>query len=181
MLSLIGLGLMGSLLLSPPALAQLRVIPEAAVKVYQTLPDLPLENTYTGSPETVGPPAENTLVRRMMLYHTQVKGRSPVNRFDWKLTLADYLDANETMVAQSYPAANLVSPNPYYGDRQVIQSLSRVERNALITAMVTAFGGDPTPKYFSITPETTPAPVLSTPTPAATIQLSNPGSADQLQ
>jgi len=35
------------LLGSGPAYAQLRLIPQAARQVYEALPDLPLENTYT--------------------------------------------------------------------------------------------------------------------------------------
>ncbi|MFQ3585168.1 MAG: hypothetical protein SNJ85_09620, partial [Cyanobacteriota bacterium] len=59
-----------------PVQAQLRLIPEAARQVYSLLPDFPLENTYTpASPDGTGPPPEeDTLVRRMMVYHLQVAG-----------------------------------------------------------------------------------------------------------
>ena len=72
------------LLGSGPAYAQLRLIPQAARQVYEALPDLPLENTYTPiNPNDGGPtPEEDTLVRQMMVYHLQMAGRSPTNRFD---------------------------------------------------------------------------------------------------
>lgn len=75
------LGITAAFLLEAgPVYAQLRLIPDAARRVYEALPDLPLENTYTPiNPNDGGPrPEEDTLVRRMMLYHLQVAGRSPL-------------------------------------------------------------------------------------------------------
>ncbi len=171
------------LLGSSPAYAQLRLIPEAARRVYEVLPDLPLENTYIPiNPNDGGPPAEeDTLVRRMMLYHLQVAGRSPTDRFDWQLTLADYCDANEPMVAQQYPGAERLTVNPYAQDKAAVQSLSRQQRQALLRALVLAFGGDPDPKPLYIPPDLKTVPTLPTPEPMKPLLLPGRGEADLLR
>lgn len=161
--------------------AQLREIPEAVRQVYKALPKLPLENTYAPKADNIGSPQDNTWIRRVMLYHIQLKGRSPTSRLDWKLTLADYLGANETMFTDAYPGATTYSPNPYDGDLKVMQSLSRAERNALLLALLNAFGGDPTPPTLYIPPVTaTEAPSLA-PTPAKTALPKPGGAADLLK
>ncbi|MFS8777218.1 hypothetical protein [Synechococcus sp. W70.1] len=178
------LGITAAFLLEAgPVYAQLRLIPDAARRVYEALPDLPLENTYTPiNPNDGGPrPEEDTLVRRMMLYHLQVAGRSPTDRFDWQLTLADYCDANEPMVAQQYPGANRLTVNPYTRDKAVVQSLSRQQRQALLRALVLAFGGDPDPKPLYIPPDLKAAPALPTPEPMKPLLLPGRGGADLLR
>jgi hypothetical protein len=127
-----------SLLVAQPAYAQ-RVNPsEAWQQVYKQLPDLPKENRYI-SQETGKVAENNTLVSRMMRYHIYVKGRAPNYRLDWKLTLADYLDANEVMYETLYPGHDTLRQNPFAGDRAAIRRLNRQQRNALVQALVNVF------------------------------------------
>ncbi len=162
-----------------PAHAQLRLVPEASQQVYDTLPDLPRENQYQYIDPETGDPETNTLVRRMMLYHLQIKARALTNRFDWKLTLADYLEKNEAIYAQAYPGSQTLTQNPYTQDKVAVQSLTRQERAALLDAILIALGGDPSPPRMYIPPrqEATPTP---TPTPEG-FTLPDPGSADLLK
>lgn len=121
-----------------PAFAQ-RITPgDVWQRVYQQLPDFPKENKYIS--RDGGKVAENnTLVSRLIQYHVYVKGRSPVYRLDWKLTLADYLGVNEVMFDSSYPGAETLRTNPYDGDRAVIKRLNRRQREALVDALMKAF------------------------------------------
>ena len=82
-----------------------------AQQIYAQLPDLPLENQYIDQ-ETGDRDEANTLVRRLIVYHLLVKGRPPFYRLDWKLTLADYLGANELILGAS---------NQYTADEQLEQ------------------------------------------------------------
>ncbi len=121
-----------------PADAQ-RVNPnEVWQQIYKQLPYLPRENHYI-SQETGKVAQNNTLVSRLIRYHIYVKGRPPNYRLDWKLTLADYLDANEVMYEESYPGNDTLRQNPFAGDRAAIRRLSREQRNALVQALVNAF------------------------------------------
>jgi hypothetical protein len=167
---------------SGPAQAQLRLIPEAARQVYESLPDLPLENFYTpANPDGTGPtPEEDTLLRRMMVYHLQVAGRSPTDRFDWQLTLADYFDANEPIIAQRYPGADRLTVNPYAQDKAVVQSLNRQQRQALLETIVLAFGGDPNPTPLYIPTDLDPVPTRPTPEPVERLLIPGSGAADLL-
>ncbi|MFQ4144809.1 hypothetical protein [Chlorogloeopsis sp. ULAP02] len=127
-----------SLFFAKPAYAQ-RVNPsEVWQQVYKQLPDLPKENNYT-SQETGKVATNNTLVSRMIRYHIYVKGRPPNYRLDWKLTLADYLDANEVMYETLYPGHDTLRQNPFAGDRAAIRRLNRQQRNALVQALVNVF------------------------------------------
>jgi hypothetical protein len=163
-----------------PVWAQLRLIPEASRQVYQKIPELPLENFYSATQGNTGSLEENTLVRRMMVYHLQVKGRSPTNRLDWKLTLADYLDVNEPMYAQAYPGAANLSVNPYASDRAIIQSLNREQRSQLLNALIISFGGDPTPPklYIPPLPSSTPSTKQE---PHKKLTIPDAGAADLLK
>jgi hypothetical protein len=121
-----------------PVMAQRVDVGNVWQKVYQQLPYLPKENNYTR--KEGGSVAENnTLVSRMIQYHTFVKGRPPNYRFDWKLTIADYLGINEAMTDSSYPGANTLRRNPLDSDRAAIKKLSRSQRNALVQALVNSF------------------------------------------
>ncbi|MGQ9837328.1 MAG: hypothetical protein ACUVRV_05030 [Cyanobacteriota bacterium] len=164
------------------AQAQLRLIPDAARQVYSILPDFPLENTYTPEfSDGTGPtPEEDTLVRRMMVYHLQVAGRSPTDRFDWQLTIADYFDANEPMIAQQYPGADRLTVNPYTQDRAVVQSLNRQQRRALLEAILLAFGGDPKPTALYIPRDEEPEFNRPTPEPVERLLIPGKGAADLL-
>jgi hypothetical protein len=129
--------------------------------VYQQLPDLPRENKYI-SKENGKVAENNTLVNRLIRYHVYTKGRAPIYRLDWKLTLADYLGANEIMYDMSYPGNDSLRENPIEGDRKAITRLTRSQRNALVQVLVNIF--NPTSQNtLSPNPNTTPNPNTSTP------------------
>ncbi len=107
-------------------------------QVYEQVPDLPKENQYI-SKETGKIAENNTLVSRLIQYHVYLKGRAPNYRLDWKLTLADYLNANEVMYDSSYPGHDTLKKNPFEGDRTAIRRLTRKQRNALVQALVNAY------------------------------------------
>lgn len=184
-LAILGLSLGWIWSLSAPSGAQLRVIPEAARQVYTLMPDLSLENDYVYAEDGIGPPEDNTLVQRMMLYHQQIKGRPPTNRLDWQFTIADYLELNEPMFAQAYPGVTNLTENPYRRDREVVQSLNREQRRRLLESILTAYGADPSPPTLYIPPDVIQQaqapedPVLPTPEPM--IVLPTPSSADLLK
>lgn len=139
-----------------PALAQ-RISPgDIWQQVYQQLPDLPKENQYK-SKDTGQVAENNTLASRLITYHLYRKGRAPNYRLDWKLTLADYLDANEIMYHDSYPGNDTLQQNPLEGDRAAIAKLNRHQRNALVQVLADIFNPNPqnnqTPRS-----ETTPTP-----------------------
>lgn len=146
MLTIIGLIVLGSgveknqiSLFNPqPALSQSVSPRDIWRQVYQQLPNLPLENKYI-SKETRKVASDNTLVTRLINYHVYVKGRAPNYRLDWKLTLADYLGANDIMWEEAYPGFENLRKNPIEGDRAAIQRLNRQQRNALIQTLVNAF------------------------------------------
>lgn len=108
---------------------------EVSEAVYQRMPDLPVENTYINA-ESGNPDSDNTLVTRLVRYHLYTKGRITLYRLDWKLTLADYLGANEFMHADRYPLANRLTVNPLEGDQQAIATLSRRDRDDLIQVLI---------------------------------------------
>ncbi len=106
--------------------------------VYQRLPNLPKENSYI-SQETGEVAENNTLVGRFIRYHLYIRGRSPQSRFDWKLTLADYLGINEGMTDIEYPSNSALKENPMVNDQKAIRSLSRTERRALVDTIFDLF------------------------------------------
>jgi hypothetical protein len=121
-----------------PAVAQ-RISPsEVWQLVYQQLPDLPKENRYVNK-ENGRVAQSNTLASRLIRYHVYVKERSPIYRLDWKLTLADYLGANEIMYDSTYPGNDTLRQNPIDGDRTAIGRLSRIQRDALVQTLVNIF------------------------------------------
>jgi hypothetical protein len=122
-----------------PAIAQQRVSPgDVWQKVYEQLPDFPRENKYI-SKDTAKVAENNTLASRLILYHIYVKERAPNYRLDWKLTLADYLGANEIMYDTSYPGNDSLRQNPLERDRAAIKSLNRRQRDALVQVLVNVF------------------------------------------
>ncbi|MEH1997652.1 MAG: hypothetical protein V7L00_02545 [Nostoc sp.] len=130
-------------------------------QVYQQLPDLPRENKYI-SKENGKVAENNTLINRLIRYHIYTKGRAPIYRLDWKLTLADYLGANEIMYDTSYPGNDSLRENPIEGDRKAITRLTRSQRNALVEVLVNIF--NPTSQNTPPpSPNTTPSPNTSTP------------------
>jgi hypothetical protein len=121
-----------------PAIAQ-RISPgEVWRQVYQQLPDFPLENKYI-SKETGKVAENNTLAARLIRYHIYVKERAPSYRLDWKLTLADYLGANEVMYVTTYPGNETLRQNPLLSDKAAIARLNISQRNALVQVLVNIF------------------------------------------
>lgn len=121
-----------------PAIAQ-RISPgEVWQQVYQQLPDFPRENKYI-SKESGKVAENNTLASRLIRYHVYVKERAPNYRLDWKLTLADYLGANEVMYVTTYPGNETLRQNPLEGDKAAIARLNRSQRNALVQVLVNIF------------------------------------------
>ena len=166
LIGLLALGVAGAIIvcgegrpffLSPPiATAQAVRFQEAAQQVYQRLPSFPLENQYI-SKRTKKAATENTLARRLILYHTYVKGRSPIYRFDWKITLADYLGLNDYLAESAYPGADQLRTNPMKSDRAVLKRLSRSQRNALVQSLVDIYTGNRTSILSPESPSTPPA------------------------
>jgi hypothetical protein len=140
-----------------PATAQTGIrAPDVGQQIYQLDPDLPLENQYVNK-ETREASPSNTLVSRLVRYHTYTKGRSPLYRLDWKLTLADYLGVNDRISVSVYPGADTLRSNPAQGDIAAIQKLTRAQRESLVEALVTV---------FSQAAAATPATPAATPAPA---------------
>ena len=118
------------------AVAQLPDRRAIATAVYEQLPDLPLENHYM-STETGDVETTNTLVYRLLQYHLRVQSRPLGSRFDWKLTLADYLGANEWMDDRLYPD-RFLETNPYSHDIEVVRTFNRQQRDDLVSAILIA-------------------------------------------
>lgn len=157
-----------------PAYAQ-RITPSDVWQlVYQQLPDLPRENKYISKEN--GKVAEtNTLVNRLIRYHVYTKGRAPIYRLDWKLTLADYLGANEIMYDNTYPGNDSLQKNPIDGDKAVIARLTRSQRDALVQVLVNIF--NPTSQNtLSPSPDT-----IATPSKSTTPQSPQRGGAELLR
>jgi hypothetical protein len=158
------------LLIAQPLVAQqdLRV-GDAWQQVYQLLPDFPRENQYINR-ETGKVAESNTLISRLIRYHIYVKVRPVKYRLDWKLTLADYLGANERIPAETYPSADTLRTNPFQNDVAVIRSLNRTQRDVLVQTLVNVFtAGDnasepitaPTPQPPNVAPATPIAPQVA--------------------
>lgn len=167
-----------------PLQAQTNRIQQAAEVIYAELPNFPSENTYVSGD---GAEPQNTLIRRMLAYHIHTQGRSPRSRLDWKLTLADYLDLNEPMYAGVYPSANVLTVNPHQRDREIVQNLSREEREALLLAIFKAFDVDVNFQSLDLAGSAEVEPSTSEDTPTAvdseleqSPRLPARGSADQL-
>ncbi len=150
-----------------PQPQQLRV-QDAWKFVYEKLPDFPIANNYI-SKETGKVDPNNTLVGRLIRYHVFVKGRPPNYRFDWKLSLADYLGVTPDYLVESvYPGNDVLRSNPIEGDRAAIQGLNRSQRDALVQALVDVFTGDSGPKRAPTTggkPEGRNSPRIPEPQP----------------
>lgn len=159
-----------------------RVDPDVVWKVvYQRLPDLPLENQYVGV-ESKRVESENTLVGRIIRYHLYNQGRSPFLRFDWKLTLADYLGVNDPIPEGNYPSRTTLRPSPYEADITAVRRLTRAQRSALVDTLVAAFSpqaanlSQPKPAPTPTAPVATPAPPSRPVAPSR-----GPGAADLLK
>ena len=111
-----------------------------AAQIYATYPDFPLENTYIQS-NTGEVAIEDTLVSRLIRYHLYRANRPANFRLDWKLTIADYLDAFTRMRAARYPSADELSVNPMVGDKAAVQAMTRQQRNQLVQILFDLFTG----------------------------------------
>jgi hypothetical protein len=171
--------------LSPgKTLAQFQSPKDVAAVVYKRLPSFPLENQYIRV-ETKNQATDSTLISRLIQYHTSVKGRSPLYRLDWKITLADYLGVNDYLEDATYPGHAFLSKSAMEQDRALIQKLNRSQRNALVQALVDGFGGSVATNNLS-EPSTPPPKPKSKPTEPEiyrpTLQpLAAPGGANSLK
>jgi hypothetical protein len=151
-----------AMLLVQPLVAQDLHVGDAWQQVYQLLPSLPLENQYVN--RKTGKVAEsNTLISRLIRYHIYVKARPVDYRLDWKLSLADYLGANERMSASTYPSADTLRTNPFQNDVAIIRSLNRTQREALVQTLVNVF----TTRNDAPEPNAAPTPQLQNTAPVA--------------
>ena len=57
-------------------------------------------------------------------------------RLDWKLTLADYLGANDIMDPATYPSHDVLNKNPLDNDRAAVNTLTRSMRDQLIDRLI---------------------------------------------
>ena len=169
------IGLLILLTALSPATAQVGIEAQAvAQQVYKLDPDLPLENQYVN--QSTGKVSEtNTLISRLVRYHTFTKGRSPLYRLDWKLTLADYLGVNDRISVSAYPGADSLRSNPAQSDIAIIQKLTRTQRDRLVQALVGVFSQAAAAATPS-TPSGTPAP-SGTPEPSGSTPPETPQSA----
>ncbi len=161
--------------LAAPSFAQSARPQELGMQVYQRLPNLPLENKYV-SKDTKKVAADNTLVTRLLQYHLYLKGRAPGYRLDWKLTLADYLGANELIDEVAYPGNATLLKNPLEGDRAVITSLNRKQRNELVQVIVSLFNQN---TRAATSPSNQAKPQI--PAPTSTPLPPRPGDAQRLK
>ncbi|MEA5420895.1 hypothetical protein VB712_16825 [Spirulina sp. CCNP1310] len=139
-----------------------QTFPDVAAAVYAAMPELPLENHYQQAGVTQ---PENTLIFRFLHYHQRLKRRSPLFRLDWKLTLADYLGANETINPEQYPFARQLQPEPSSADRAALNRLNQSQRETLVNLLVRLYDG-PAAQPPAPQPEPTPTPTPPTPTPS---------------
>lgn len=139
---------------------------EVAAQVYQKLPELPRENQYINQ-NTNQVDEDNTLMNRFISYHQYVKNRPTKFRLDWKLTLADYLGAHETILAERYPGYQTLTTNPLAGDLEVIRGLNLRQRNELVAVLMSIYNPETPipPKEPESNPETQSEPNLNLPQP----------------
>ncbi|NJM95478.1 MAG: hypothetical protein HC792_04220 [Acaryochloridaceae cyanobacterium CSU_5_19] len=140
----LGVGILAGDGMLRSAQAQVADPKAVAEQVYRKLPDLPLENTYLRA-KSQKPATDSTLVSRLIHYHTMIKSRSPLYRFDWKITLADYLGMNETVLPDTYPSRTFLTKNPIQGDLQAIRQLTRQQRSGLVQALSDLYASQLTP------------------------------------
>jgi len=162
-----------------PAGGYTLLVEAVAQQVYDQFPELPKANTYV-SQDKGEVDVNNTLISRFIRYHRDVKRRPTRYRFDWKLTLADYLEANEPMSADRYPGFATLQESPLDGDRQLIQGLNRQQRQALVDFLAAVYR----PQTAAPDPETPASSEPSQPKPAVVTPsqptLSQPGDAQLL-
>ncbi len=118
------------LTLTDSASAQrIRDIPEKAEQIAELVPNLPAQEE------------REKWLQRILLYHVRTKGRLANSRFDWRLTFADFLGANNPMYADQYPPGD-TEENPLNSDRELFQAMSRQERNEFLAAILEVYGNN---------------------------------------
>ena len=150
--------------------------------IYEQMPEIPLENAYLNT-RTGQVDPEDSLISRLLRYHVVTKNRPPSLRFDWKMTIADYLNANEPMIEDRYPGTDILQLNPMRSDRAAITRLTPAQRNQLVNLLVTAYTPVAIEPAQIIFPTSTSTPV-PTPQPSPTldrIPLPQPGDAQFLR
>lgn len=166
LLALLGLGLVfllgtshdsSAIAQNPPTVSNSSSIRAegAAAIVYQQLPYLPKENEYRRK-ETGEIDPEHTLISRFIRYNQDLKKRTNRYRFDWKLTLADYLGANETINPETYPGSLTLTTNPFETDVKAIQALNRRQRQELVDLLAFIYKPQVTTQAPKIKPSPTP-------------------------
>lgn len=163
-----------------PIITQTTRIQMASRLIYAQMPDFPAENQYLNRRTGVVDPEDN-LISRLLRYHVVTKNRPPNLRFDWQMTLADYLNFNEPMIEDRYPGTDVLQPEPMRNDRMAVSRLTQAQRATLVNLLVAAFTPGVIEPARIIFP--TPAPTLQpTPTPRPSgLQLPQPGDAQFLR
>ena len=141
-------------------------IRETVRLIYEQMSEIPLENQYLNT-RTGQVDPEDSLISRLLRYHVVTKNRPPSLRFDWKMTIADYLDANEPMIEDRYPGTDILQPNPMRYDRAAITRLTPVQRNQLVNLLVAAYtpvAMEPAQIIFPTSPATPVPTPQSSPT-----------------
>jgi|GEM_PF-2388606 len=164
-----------------PIITQTSRIQTASRFIYTQIPDFPTENQYLDRRSGMVNP-EDTLVSRLLRYHMVTKTRVPSLRFDWKMTLADYLDINEPMFEERYPGTDTLQPEPMRSDRAAVSRLTPAQRSTLVNFLVAAFTPvaiEPARIIFPVPPST----MRSTPNPSIPDEqvLPQPGDAQFLR
>ncbi len=148
-----------------PVFAQ-SLTPEIVAKqVYEKIPDFPKENQYLRQ-DSKAVDLDNTLISRIVRYHQYVKARPTAFRLDWKLTLADYLNANEVILPNRYPGVSTLTENPLILDQKAIDNLTISQRDQLVAILVSIYNpsidqnsnSTPTPTIKPTTPSPPPLP-----------------------
>lgn len=161
-----------------PAGGYTLVVEAVAQQVYDRFPEIPKANTYLSQDEGLVD-GDNTLISRLIRYHRDIKKRPTRYRFDWKLTLADYLGVNELMSANRYPGFSTLQDSPLDGDRQLIEALNRQQRQDLVNFLAEVYRPQTvtSPTDPSTTDQNSPKPTVVTPDQPI---LSQPGDAQLL-
>lgn len=156
-----------------PGMSQIQRPETVAQQIYQAMPDLPKENNYIRR-ETGAIDPNNTLISRFLRYHQDTKKRFTLIRFDWQLTLGDYLGVNEKISEENYPGQATLTVNPMAADIKAMNSLNRRQRQQLVTLLVEIYNP-------AILPQETPNPSPSPSPSPSRPSLSKPGDADLLK
>ncbi|MFN5515313.1 MAG: hypothetical protein ACK5CA_11330 [Cyanobacteriota bacterium] len=152
-------------------------VEQVALQIYEQLPDLPKENSYRRQ-DNGEPDPDHTLISRLIRYHRDIQKRQTRYRFDWKLTLADYLGINEPMEPERYPGNSTLQTNPLATDTTAIRALTRQQRLALVDLLVINYH-PPQPKAEPKPAPTAPPRPVTPPDPNRPV-LSQPGDAQLL-